>query len=63
MLLTSCSSMLPWHDEPVSDEVNLAFTIQNNLLFLPTATINGHHGRYFFGSAERRSVIVLPRPG
>jgi hypothetical protein len=57
LLLTSCSSLLPWHDEPVSDEVNLAFTIQNNLLFLPTATINGHRGRYFFGSAERRSVI------
>ena len=48
---------MPWRDEPVADEVNVAFTIQNNLLFLTTATIEGHRGRFFFGSAEPRSVV------
>jgi len=57
LLLSSCASMLPWHDAPPADEVNLAFTIKNNLLFLPSATINGHSGRYFFGSATARSVV------
>ena len=57
VLLSSCSSALPWRDEPISDEVNLAFTVRNNLLFLTTARINGRTGRYLFGSAEARSVI------
>src|ERR1051326_8307293 len=57
LLLSSCASMLPWHDAPPADEVNLAFIVQNNLLFLPTATINGRRGRYFFGSANARRVI------
>ena len=57
LLLSSCSSELPWHDEPIADEVNLAFTVRNNLLFLTSARINGRPGRYFFGSAEARSVI------
>ena len=56
-LLTSCSSLLPWHNERVGDEVNVSFTVQNNLLFLTSATIDGHRGRYFFGSAESRSVV------
>jgi hypothetical protein len=53
----ACSSALPWHDAPPPDEVNLAFTVRNNLLFLPTAAINGKRGRYFFGSATPRTVI------
>jgi len=57
LLLSSCASMLPWHDAPPADEVNLAVTVENNLLFLPSATINGRSGRYFFGSANARSVI------
>lgn len=65
LLLSSCSSILPWHNAPEADEVNLAFTIQNNLLFLTNATINGRGGRYFFGSAETRSVVDsrLAAPG
>ena len=57
LLLSSCSSALPWRDEPVGDEVNVAFTTQNNLLFLTNATINGRRGRFFFGSADPRSVV------
>ena len=65
LLLSSCSSMVPWHDAPAADEVNLAFTVQNNLLFLTNAKINGRSGRYFFGSAEPRSVVDtrLAAPG
>ncbi|HEX7193120.1 MAG TPA: hypothetical protein VF381_16230, partial [Thermoanaerobaculia bacterium] len=55
--LAACRSMVPWNDEPPPDEVNLSFTIQNNLLFLPSARINGHLGRYFFGSATPQTVL------
>lgn len=55
--LVSCRSMVPWHDAPPPDEVNLSFTLHNNLLFLPSAKINGHPGRYFFGSATPRTVL------
>src|SRR6266550_1027420 len=61
-----CSSALPWHDAPPPDEVNLSFTVQNNLLFLSSATINGKYGRYFFGSATPRTVIdprAMPNRG
>ncbi|HEX3580716.1 MAG TPA: hypothetical protein VH087_03070 [Thermoanaerobaculia bacterium] len=53
----ACSNALPWHDAPPPDEVNLSFIIENNLLFLPSAKINGHPGRYFFGSATPRTVL------
>jgi len=53
----ACSSTLPWQNAPPPDEVNLSFTVRNNLLFLPTATINGKRGRFFFGSATPRTVI------
>ena len=57
VVFAACSSMLPWHDAPPPDEVNLSFTIQNNLLFLTSAKINGIPGRYFFGSATPRTVL------
>lgn len=55
-LAASCIS-LPWRNEPVGQEVNLAFTMENNLLFLSSATIDGKPGRFLFGSAEPRTVI------
>ena len=58
MLLSACSSMnLPWKNEPVGSEVNLAFVLDGNLLRLGTAEINGFRGRYIFGSATPQSVI------
>jgi hypothetical protein len=57
LLMCSCASPLPWSNAPDPDEVNLAFTVRNNLLFLPSATINGKQGRFFFGSATPRTVI------
>ncbi|HEV7920740.1 MAG TPA: hypothetical protein VGR02_08110 [Thermoanaerobaculia bacterium] len=53
----SCAGAMPWAHEPIGDEVNVAFTIRNNLLFLPSTTIDGRTGRYFLGSAALRSVL------
>jgi len=58
VVFAACGSTLPWHDAPPPDEVNLSFTIHNNLLFLPSAKINGHTGRFFFGSATPRTVVL-----
>jgi hypothetical protein len=55
-LLASCVR-LPWRDEPVGTEVNLAFTVEKNLLVITTATIQGRAGRFVFGSAERRTLV------
>ena len=57
LVAVSCGGILPWRNEPVGDEVNVAFTIENNLLFLSSATIDGRPGRFFVGSAQARSVI------
>jgi hypothetical protein len=57
LLAASCSSMLPWHDEPVESEVNLAFTLERNLVQLSTVTIDGRPGRFILGSATARTVL------
>jgi hypothetical protein len=57
VVFAACGTALPWNDAPPPDEVNLSFTVHNNLLFLPSATINGHAGRFFFGSATPRTVL------
>lgn len=56
LLLAACVSA-PWSDEPVGQEINLNAVVQNNLLVLPSATIDGRHGRFIFGSSELRTVI------
>jgi hypothetical protein len=55
--LSACSIRSPWANEPIGQEVNVAFVVQNNLLYLSTATIDGRPGRFLFGSAEPRSVL------
>ena len=57
LLFAACSVALPWSREQLGQEVNIAFTIKNNLLFLPSATVNGRSGRFLLGSAERQSVL------
>ena len=52
-----CSSMMPWHDEPIGQEVNVAFILRNNLLFLPAATVDKRPGKFLFGSANARTVL------
>ncbi len=55
---SACSSVsLPWKNEPVGSEVNLAFVLDGNLLRLRTAEINGYRGRYIFGTATAQTVI------
>jgi hypothetical protein len=62
VLLASCASAVPWRNEPVGDEVNLAFVLQNNLVFLPSATLDGRPARILFGSAAPR-LLVDPKFG
>jgi hypothetical protein len=57
MIFLSCSSAPPWSHEDPTNEVNLAFTIQNNLLFLQSTTINHQPGRIFFASAAPQSAV------
>ncbi len=56
LLMTGCVSV-PWRNEPVGIETNLAFRIENNLLFLPSVTVDGRPGRFIFGSANARTVL------
>ena len=56
LVVAGCSS-LPWRNEPVGIETNLAFRLENNLLFLPNVTIDGRSGRFLFGSANARTVV------
>ncbi|MGZ8830507.1 MAG: hypothetical protein ACXW2Q_09030 [Thermoanaerobaculia bacterium] len=56
LLFSSCMT-LPWNRPAPANEVNLAFTIENNLIFLSTVNINNQAGRIFFGSANSRTVI------
>jgi len=53
----ACTSVAPWKNEPVGSEVNMAFAIRNNLLFLDGATIDGRHGRFLIGSAQQRTIV------
>jgi hypothetical protein len=55
-LCASCVS-LPWSKAPDASEVNLAFTIEKNLLVISTASVQGHRGRFVLGSAEPRTVF------
>jgi hypothetical protein len=48
---------MPWRHEKIGEEINLAFVLRNNLLFLPTARLNNRPGRFFFASAAPRTVV------
>jgi hypothetical protein len=53
----SCVRHMPWHDEVPGAEVNLAFTMERNLIQLTTVRVNHHRGRFLLGTAAQRSVI------
>jgi hypothetical protein len=57
LFLGSCRSPLPWANEPIGEEVNLAFVIRNNLLFLPSATVDGRTGQFLFAAAGARTAL------
>jgi hypothetical protein len=48
---------VPWRNEPVGTEVNLAFTVEKNLLVITSARVHGKQGRFVFGSAAPRTVV------
>jgi hypothetical protein len=57
LFAVACSSGLPWRNEPIGGEVNLAFTVKNNLIYLASARIDGYQGRFLFGSAAPHTVL------
>jgi hypothetical protein len=53
----SCARMLPWSREPVGAEVNLAFTLEKNLIRLSTVRIDNRPGHFILGSAAPRTIV------
>jgi hypothetical protein len=53
----SCARYLPWRNEVPESEVNLAFTLDRNLVELQTVRLNNREGRFILGSAAPRTVI------
>ncbi|HKS24203.1 MAG TPA: hypothetical protein VJZ76_15495 [Thermoanaerobaculia bacterium] len=57
LLLAACSLHVPWKDEPVGQEVNVAFTLRKNLVVLSSVTIDGRPGVFLLGTAEQRTLL------
>ena len=57
LFATSCASRLPWNKEIPTPEVNLAFTLERNLVELQTVRLNNRPGRFLLGTAAPRTVI------
>jgi hypothetical protein len=57
LLCASCSFKPPWANEPIGEEVNLSFVVRNNLLSLPSATMDGKTGQFLIGSSAPRTVL------
>lgn len=58
VLCVGCRSVrAPWADEPIGEETNVAFVMRNNLLYIPSVTIDGRPGSFLFGSAEASTVL------
>ncbi len=57
MLFASCTVRAPWADEPVGQEVNVAFTMRQNLIVLPSVTVDGRPGRYLLSASQPRTLI------
>jgi hypothetical protein len=57
LLCAACSVTRPWANEPIGQEVNLSFVVRNNLIFLPSATIDGKAGRFLLGVANARTAL------
>jgi len=58
LLAASCSRWIPWRNEKVNEELNLSFTLEQNLVTLPsTLRIDDHPGRFILGTAARQTVL------
>lgn len=49
--------MLPWRDQPAADEVNLAFSLERNLIELTTVRIDNRPGRFLLGTAAPQTIL------
>lgn len=56
LLISGCRSSMPWENEK-PNEVNLAFTLEKNVVYMPTAQINGRAGRYLFASGTAKTAF------
>jgi hypothetical protein len=54
---SACARYLPWKDEPVAPEVNLAFTLERNLIELRSVRLNDREGRFLLGTAAPRTIV------
>jgi hypothetical protein len=57
LLSAGCSRLLPWRNEPVANEVNLAFRLERNLIELQSVRIDNRPGRFILGTATLRTVV------
>jgi hypothetical protein len=57
MLALSCANRLPWRNDMPTPEVNLAFTLERNLVELQTVRLNNRQGRFLLGTAAPRTVV------
>jgi hypothetical protein len=57
LLTVSCARLLPWRGQTQNPEINLAFTLERNLVELQTLRINERPGRFLLGSAAPRTVL------
>jgi hypothetical protein len=53
----SCSRYLPWRNEPVGQEVNLAFKLEGNLIEMQSLRIDNRPGRFLLGTAAPRTIV------
>ena len=58
LLCASCSRLTPWRSAPPDEEVNVAFTLENNLVTLSSSLhIDKQPGRFILGTAARNTVL------
>jgi hypothetical protein len=57
LVASACARYLPWKDDIPTPEVNLAFTLERNLVELQTVRLNNRHGRFLLGTAAPRTVV------
>lgn len=57
LFAASCARLMPWEREPIRTEVNLAFTLERNLIELQTVRIDNRPGRFLLGTAAPRTIV------
>jgi hypothetical protein len=57
MVAVSCARFMPWRDEPTRPEVNLAFTLDHNLVALSNVRVDNRGGHFILGTALPRTVL------